>query len=640
MKRIFDKYPVLKEIDSPQNLKQLNLEQLNDLAGEIRSFIIESVLQTGGHFGSNLGVVELTLALHYCFDFLDDQLLWDVSHQCYTHKLLTGRKNQFSTLRKLNGLSGFTNKYESPYDKFTVGHAGTAVSTGLGLTTGNRLKGDSSKTIAVVGDASIIIGMSFEAINHTGHLNKDLIIILNDNNHSIDKTIGSFSKYLDIVRTTPVYNDLKNDILKRLDRIPRFGDKLKFYVENVKDAIKYFFHPGQLFTNLSFDYFGPIDGHDLQSLIFNIERIKNRDKPVVLHVVTEKGRGYEEATSNPSAFHGISPKVNAINGKEKREKEKDKVSFTKAFSNAIVDLGKKDDKIIAITAAMPEGTGLDKFKDEFPDRYFDVGISEQHGVGFAAGLATTGYKPVVAIYSTFLQRAYDQIFHEVCLNNLNVIFAIDRAGIVGNDGPTHHGTFDISFLRTLPNMVLMAPKDGNELEEMLTFASKISFPVAIRYPKGNSVLKEDFEKTPLHIGISEILQKGKDIALVGYGYGVNIAIETSKLLKKIGLQPEVVNARFAKPVDENLLKYYIDNEYNIFTIEENTLIGGFGSAITDFCVSYGKPFKIKTFGLPDKFVQHGNRDELLRLVEFDPQSIYKKILEVLEIEEKISIKKK
>ncbi len=611
----------LNRVNNPDDLKKLSPEELPELCQEMRDFMEEVIFNTGGHLSSNLGVVELTVALHYIFDFLKDKIVFDVSHQCYPHKILTGRRDTFHTLRQYNGISGFTNTKESPYDNFIFGHAGTSISTALGIATAKRLKKEPGKAIAVIGDASIGAGMAFEALNHAGHINDDILVILNDNNMSISETIGSFSKYLTKIRLTPFCQDMKEDFIKALNKIPRVGTTFIDAFENLSGTIKHHLGEGHIFEELNFDYYGPIDGHDIPLLLKCLDFVKDRKGRILLHVITEKGKGHVEAVNDPEKYHGISPSNKA--GTISPTKIKPSISFTDAFSKSLIDLAKEDDKVIGITAAMPGGTGLNKFQDVFPERYFDVGICEQHGVGLAAGQSIVGMKPVCAIYSTFLQRAYDQVFQEVCLNNNHVVFVMDRAGIVGQDGATHAGVFDIAYLRCYPNIVLMSPKDSYELKEMLRFALKLDCPVAIRFPRDkceNPFNANGFNK--IELGKAEILREGDDIVLMGYGPMAMTCMNAAENLSKIGIEATVVNPRFVKPIDRELVRYLMDLQKPIITVEDHTVMAGFGSAVIECANDLGKDTsKIHVLGVPDKFVEHGAREIIMKNLLLDAEGI-------------------
>ena len=620
---------LLSGINSPGDLKKLSLDKLPALAHEIRDTIISTVSSSGGHLASSLGAVELIIGIHYCLNAPEDIIIWDVGHQAYAHKILTGRKDQFATLRKTGGLSGFPNKYESEYDVFTTGHGSTSISTALGIAAARDLEQKNYKIVAVIGDASFGGGMAFEALNHAGHLHKDMLVILNDNEMSISKSVGALSKYLNRIITAPAYNRIRKDVERLLIRVPRFGFRVMRAAKRLEEGLKNLLVPGMLFEELGFRYFGPIDGNDITAVINTLKNIINMKEPILLHVVTKKGKGYSHAEKGPERFHGVSS-FN-VNTGEKILAAKDIIpeeGFTKAFGNKIAELAEIDKRIVAITAAMPEGTGLDKFANLFPDRFFDVGMAEQHAVGFAAGLARKGLKPVVAVYSTFLQRSYDQIFHDVCLQNLNVIFMLDRAGLVGEDGPTHHGVFDMSYIRHLPNMVFMAPKNEEELKDMFTWA--ISYdegPVAIRYPRGTSYKYNSNEsRTPISLGKGELLKQGKDVTIVGVGYMANVALEAASFLMNDGIDCEVINARFIKPIDIDLIMKSALKTEKLFTIEEGVIGGGFGSGVLELIIDkVEKHIIIKNIALPDKFIEHGDRQVLLDKYRLSSKKIAERI---------------
>ncbi|MGR3178187.1 MAG: 1-deoxy-D-xylulose-5-phosphate synthase [Candidatus Anammoxibacter sp.] len=631
-------YKCLNKIKGPGDLRSLDTGELNQVAKEIRELVIDVVSRNPGHLASNLGIVELTIALHYCYKFDTDRLVFDVGHQCYVHKILTGRQKEFETLRQHNGLSGFPNKKESIYDPFTTGHSGDAISTALGLACGDNILGKDSRVVAIVGDGGMGPGMTFEALNHAGDLKNDLLVVLNDNKLAISKTIGAFSKYLNKIRTDPVYNDLKKEVRHLLNAFPVIGKSVDGVLERVIERLNRATSPGEIFVDLGFKYFGPIDGHDIKLMIDTLKDIKHLEGPKLLHVITCKGKGFEPASMNPTQYHSAG-NFQFSNGQiVEKKKVGGKQSYTSVFSNAIIELAKINSKIIGITAAMPDGTGIAAFGKKFPDRYFDVGICEQHATGLASGLATNGLKPIAAIYSTFLQRAYDQIFHDVCLQGLGVIFAIDRAGIVGNDGPTHNGVFDIAYLRHFPGMVLMAPKDGAELCEMLKLAVTNNTPIAIRYPKDDipdtefDIANIDFN-TPskFRIGESEIIREGTDVAIIGYGATVQMAIEAAEKLSKIGVNVTVVNSRFAKPLDNDLILDVVRNHEFVLTVEDHMLSGGFGSAVLEVVNSSSvNSCKIIRLGIPDIFVEAGPRKILLKNLGMDAEGIYNKVLEKLE----------
>ncbi|OIO33171.1 MAG: 1-deoxy-D-xylulose-5-phosphate synthase [Candidatus Omnitrophica bacterium CG1_02_40_15] len=634
---------LLDNINNPADLKKLSVDKLPILAQEIRDVIINTVASSGGHLASSLGAVELIIGIHYCLNAPEDIIIWDVGHQAYAHKILTGRKDRFSTLRKTGGLSGFPNKYESEYDVFTTGHGSTSISTALGMAVAKDIEQKNYKVVAVIGDASLGGGMALEALNHAGHLHKNMLVILNDNEMSISKSVGALSKYLNRIITAPVYNKIRKDIENLLARVPRFGFSVIRSARRLEEGLKNLLVPGMLFEELGFRYFGPIDGNDVAMVINTIKNIVNLDEPVLLHVVTKKGKGYSFAEKGPEKFHGISG-FN-VNTGEKIAAVKDIVpeeGFTKAFGNKIVEIAKDNKRIVAITAAMPEGTGLNKFANIFPDRFFDVGMAEQHAVGFAAGLARAGFKPVVAIYSTFLQRSYDQLLHDVCLQNLNVVLMLDRAGLVGKDGPTHHGAFDISYIRHLPNIVSMAPRNEEELNNMFNWA--ISYdkgPVAIRYPRGASykycssesaiTALADESRTPITLGKGEVLKKGKDATIVSIGYMSNIVLEAASFLTKDGIDAEIINARFIKPLDIELIIESILKTGKLFTVEENALSGGFGSGVLELIIDKVRKYIIiKNMALPDKFIEHGDRALLLDKYGLSSRKIKETIKRVLD----------
>ncbi len=614
---------LLKKIDSPQDLKKLKIEELPVLAKEIREFIVDIVSRTPGHLASNLGVVELTIALHYVFEFLTDKLIWDVGHQCYVHKLLTGRRDAFSTLRQYKGLSGFPSKKESAYDPFICGHGGHAISTALGLSCADTINGVNRKIVAVVGDASIGEGMSFEALNHAGDLRRNLIVILNDNEMGISSTVGAFSKYLNKIRTTPLFSDFKKEVHHLLKSFPIVGKRMDHTLEHITEILKREITPGQIFVDLGFNYFGPIDGHDVKTLIDILNDIKTLNGPLLLHVITAKGKGFEPASSNPARYHSAG-KFQMCNGKVvEQPKDPKKISYTKVFSDSLIELASSHKEIVAITAAMPEGTGLDAYGKVYPERYFDVGMCEQHAIGLANGLIAAGLKPVAAIYSTFLQRAYDQVFHDVCVQGHSMVFTLDRAGIVGSDGPTHNGVFDIAYLRHLPGMVLMAPKNGSELKAMLEKAVCLDSPVAIRYPK-DDVPDEELGKVcdKIEVGKGEIVRNGHDGAIIAYGAMVQPSLKCADMLTEQGIDITVVNARFAKPLDESLILKIVSSHRIVLTVEDHSLVDGFGTAILELINDKGEnTSSVHRLGIPDKFMEHGSREIILKSVGIDAEGI-------------------
>jgi len=592
---------VIDLIGKPSDLRLIRKELFPQLAQEIRDKIITVASQRGGHLASSLGAVELTIALHYVFSLPQDKIIWDVGHQAYAHKILTGRRDNFSTLRQHGGISGFPNPQESEYDAFGVGHSSTAISAALGMACARDLSGQNYKVVAVVGDGSMTGGMAFEALNNAGHLGKDLLVILNDNEMFISHRVGALAGYLTKLLTLGLVKKLEREVKKFLTRVSFWGIAILRVVRRFKVLL----FPGMLFEEMGFSYLGPINGHDVDYLIEILEKVKDMRGPVLIHIITRKGKGYQPAEREPIKFHGASP-FNVLTG----ETEKSKISsYTEVFSRALVELAKSNEKIVAITAAMPQGTGLDAFQKEFPKRYFDVGIAEQHAVTFAAGLAKAGYKPVCAIYSTFLQRAFDQIVDDVCIQNLPVVFAIDRAGIVGEDGATHQGMFDLSYLRLIPNIVVMAPKDENELVHMLNSAISWNFPCALRYPRGSGIGVEiDDEYKILPLGKGEVLTEGDDVAILAIGSTVHPSFLAQQRLEGEGIKTYLVNMRFVKPLDELLLKKIVKKVPKIVTVEENTLCGGFGSAVKEVFSSFDVP--ILSIGLPDQFIEHGSCQKL------------------------------
>jgi len=627
----------LDQIDSPEDLKNIPIENLKELAEEIREKIITVVSKNGGHLAPNLGAVELTLALHHVFDSPKDKIIWDVGHQCYTHKLLTGRKDRFGSLRKHEGISGFPKKCESDHDVFDVGHASTSISTALGLACARDHKQENFFVIAVVGDGALTGGLSFEGLNSSGALGKNLIVILNDNKMSISKNVGAMSKYLTDLLTDEKYNKLKAEVWELVGRFKR-RDKIRAAVAKVEESVKGFLVPGILFEKLGFRYFGPLDGHDIAGLIKTLEHLKTLNGPILLHILTKKGKGYKFAEEDAPRFHGIGA-FDKVTGNSNGQIGK--TTYTDVFGSTIVKLAQNDEKIVALTAAMTLGTGLVDFARIFPERFYDVGIAEQHGTTFGSGLASQGLKPIFAVYSTFLQRAFDQVIHDVALQNLPLILAIDRAGLVGEDGPTHHGTFDLSYLRQIPNWVVMAPKDGNELKNMLYTAVRWqNGPVAIRYPRGpipddptcGDPVEPTHDFTSIEMGSWERSRKGKDLAILAVGSMVYPALEAAEQLKKDGIDVEVVNARFVKPLDEAMLLSVLKGYDKIITVEENALLGGFGSAILEFAEAHGiNNVLIKRMGIPDKFIEHGSRKKLLSVLALDRDGIIQMVRNILEL---------
>jgi 1-deoxy-D-xylulose-5-phosphate synthase len=597
--------PILDTINSPGDLKKLSLDELTRLAAELRGKIIETVAKTGGHLAPSLGVVELTIALHYVFDAPKDKIIWDVGHQSYAHKLLTGRRGRFHSLRTHGGISGFPKREESPYDSFDTGHSSTSISAGLGISTAKAIKGEKARVIAVIGDGSTTAGMAFEGLNQAGHTEKDLIVVLNDNAMSISPNVGALSSFLSRKMTGRRFVYFRKELDNFLKSIPGVGENILSLVRKSEDSFITFFTPGMLFEALRFKYTGPIQGHRLDRLIDTFENIREVGGPILVHVVTVKGKGYPPAEKDPAHYHGVGS-FQISTGSPAKASAKLPPTYSEVFGETMVELGKRESKLFAITAAMPEGTGLNRFAQKYPERFRDVGIAEQHAVTFAAGLATEGFRPVVAIYSTFLQRAFDQIIHDVCLPNLPVIFCIDRGGLVGEDGPTHHGHFDITYLRSLPNMTFMAPKDENELRHMIFTALSHNGPAAIRYPRGRGLgvrLDPEFKKLP--IGEAELLRGGQDLMILALGTMVAPSLEAAALLEKEGISAGVVNCRFVKPLDLKLVSY-ARNAGRVLIAEENIREGGMSSAILElFSDSDARDVIVRRIGLPDKFVEHG-----------------------------------
>ncbi len=611
---------LLEKIHSPKDLKKLAVPDLVRLAEEIRPFIIDVISKTGGHLASNLGAVELTIALHYVFNAPADAIIWDVGHQCYTHKILTGRQDRFGTIRQTGGLSGFPLRQESEYDVWNTGHASNSISIAVGLAEAKKKRNESHKIVAVIGDGSLTGGMSFEALNHAGHLKSEIIVILNDNEMSISKNIGALSSYLNRMMTGEFISNIREEI----KNITKIHPTVYKAAKHFEEAIKGFFIPGILFEELGFQYFGPVDGHDLNVLTDTLKNIKRFKGPVLIHVITKKGKGYTYAENDPEKFHGIS-KFELTTGNSVHSGS---LTYTDAFGDAIVELAKIDEKVVAITAAMGLGTGLDKFSSLYPERFYDIGIAEQHGVTFAAACALGGLKPFVAIYSTFLQRAFDQIILDVCLQKLPVVFAADRSGIVGQDGPTHHGAFDLSYFRHIPNMVLMAPKDENELKHMLYSAYLYGCPVVIRYPRGEALgvhVDEEFKEIPF--GTWEILREGADTAIIACGNMVHQALLAAEELAAEGIECSVVNGRFIKPMDRELLLRISKQAARIVTVEENALMGGFGSGVMELLSEEGAALPVKCLGIPDAFITHGSQNSLRNGIGLDKEGIARAIRE-------------
>lgn len=617
---------ILEKINKPNDIKNIDKEDYELLAGEIREYIISKVSKKGGHLASNLGVVELTMALHLVLDLPNDKIVWDVGHQSYTHKILTGRKEEFDTLRTHGGLSGFPKRRESECDPFNTGHSSTSLSAGLGIVTANEITGCEDTVVSVIGDGALTGGLAFEALNNASRLKRNYIIVLNDNEMSISENVGGLSKYLSGIRTGHVYNDVKNGVTKTLNSIPVVGEKIVHQISKTKSSIKQLVIPGMLFENMGITYLGPVDGHNISQMVRVFNEAKKLNHAVIVHVITKKGKGYEFAEKRPSRFHGVEP-FNVETGEILTPKTKP--TYTDIFSKTICKIAQENNNVVAITAAMADGTGLKRFKALYPDRFFDVGIAEEHAVTFAAGLSSAGVKPYVAIYSSFLQRAYDEIMHDVCIQGLPVVFAIDRAGIVGTDGETHQGIFDISFLRTIPNLSIFAPKNKYEFIDILNFSVDFNGPLAIRYPKGEAsdILKE--KREPIVYGKSEAIYKERDIAIMFCGSMMELALATREELKKQNYNCSVINARFIKPIDEKCIDELIKNHKIIVTLEENILSGGYGEAVLKYVNSRRYNTKVINIGIPNMYLEHGSIDVLKKEVGFTVENVIGKILEVL-----------
>ena len=619
---------ILDKIDSPADVAKLNINELKQLAEEIRKELVEVTSQNGGHLAPNLGVVELTLALYHVYPEEENRVVWDVGHQAYVHKILTGRKDKFKTLRTYGGLSGFPKISESSYDAFGTGHSSTSISAALGLAIARDLEGKKHQVTAVIGDGALTGGMAYEALNNAGHLQKKMLVILNDNNMSIDHNVGGLSDYLNRARSDPAYIKSKEDVEELLRKIPNVGGKMLKIADRLKDSLRYLLVPGTIFEEMGFKYLGPVNGHDLEDLIEILKNIKNINRPVLLHVITKKGKGYKPAEVNPEKFHGVSP-FDIATGELKTKKKYP--TYTDIFSRTLVKLGHEDERILAITAAMGSGTGVNNFAKVFPKRTFDVGIAEEHAVTMAAAMAIGGLKPVVAIYSTFLQRAYDQLIHDVALQEAPVVFALDRAGLVGDDGATHHGVFDLSYLRHIPNMIVMCPKDENELQHMLYSALEYNKPTAIRFPRGEGKGVELDEKLKLiPLGQSEIIKNDGEVALLAVGSMVQIAQECAEILAKEGINCRIINMRFVKPLDENLISDLAKECKVLVTLEENVLMGGFGSGVLELLARKNIKTSVINIGIDDQFVLHGKKDLLFKDCQIDAQSVAEKVKERLQ----------
>jgi 1-deoxy-D-xylulose-5-phosphate synthase len=621
---------ILEKIKEANDVKQLSLSECEQLAQEIRDFLIRSLSETGGHLASNLGVVELTIALHRFLHFPEDKLVWDVGHQAYTHKILTGRKEQFATLRKTGGLSGFPKRKESDCDAFDTGHSSTSISAGLGLVQARDLKGENYQVVSVIGDGALTGGMAYEALNNAAELKKNFIIILNDNEMSITRNVGGMSSYLDHIRMAAPYTELKMGVTNALKKIPKVGDGMVDALHKTKSSIKQLVIPGMLFENMGLTYLGPVDGHDMRQLGKVLQEAKRKQGPVLIHVLTEKGRGYEPAMRHPARFHGAAP----YEIETGLPKSKGNPSYTDIFSTVMRKFGDREPDVVAVSAAMVPGTGLKRFGNMFPERLFDVGIAEEHAVTFAAGLALGGLRPVVAIYSSFLQRAVDQILHDVCMQNLPVVFAVDRAGLVGSDGETHHGCFDLSYLSMMPNMTVMAPKNKWELSDMLKFAIRQKSPVAIRYPRGEAYTGLEDYRAPIEMGKAEVLEKGKEIAILAVGNMVRTAVQVTENLRKKGYEPTLVNMRFVKPLDTELLDIIKEDHSLIVTMEENVKSGGFGEQVMTYYGSRMHGPAVRIVAIEDRFVPHGSVEDLMRQQQMDSDSVTERILRWKEEQQK------
>ena len=617
---------VLEKIQKENDIKKLTPEELELLKDEIRQFLIESISVTGGHLASNLGVVELTMALHLCFDLPKDKIVWDVGHQSYTHKILTGRKDGFSSLRQYGGMSGFPKTDESDCDCFNTGHSSTSISAGLGLATARQVTGEDYHVVSVIGDGALTGGMAYEALNNASSVKGNFIIVLNDNNMSISENVGGISQYLSGFRTADAYRDFKNNVMNSLNHIPIYGERIVKHIRNTKSSIKQLFIPGMFFEEMGIIYLGPVDGSDIKEMCRVFDEAKRVDGPVLVHVLTKKGSGYDPAERYPSRFHGAEPFV-IETGLPKNKRTK--ANYTDVFSTVMKKLGERNPKVVAITAAMAEGTGLRRFHRNFPDRFFDVGIAEAHATTFAAGLAKSGLIPVFAVYSSFLQRAFDQILHDVCIQNLHVIFAIDRAGLVGSDGETHQGIFDISYLSVIPNMTIMAPKNKWELSDMMKFAVSYDGPIALRYPRGAAYdgLKEI--RQPIELAKSELIRKGSTVAIMALGSMVKTAVDVVKLLEAEGITATLINARFAMPFDKEAIKKLPAEHSLLVTMEENVQSGGFGEHVTEYVKTNGIALEVLTVALPDCYVEHGNVEVLKKELHVDAESVAKRIIAVL-----------
>ena len=616
---------ILESIHGAEDIKRLSLSEQKTLAKELRRFILEKTSMHGGHLASNLGVVELTIALFHSLNLPQDKLVWDVGHQCYTHKILSGRKDDFDGLRQLGGISGFPKREESPYDCFNTGHSSTSISAALGIAQARDILGGKETVVAVIGDGALTGGMAYEALNNASKMKKNFIIILNDNEMSIAKNVGGISTYLNGIRSHENYTHFKENFAAGLSRVPILGPSLVDRLKNTKNSIKQLFVRGMFFENMGITYLGPVDGHDIKALETVLQEAKRVDHAVLIHVVTKKGKGYVPAEQSPSHYHGVSP-FHLSTGKDKAESTG--LSYTKVFSQTMVEEGRKNRNIVAITAAMPDGTGLDAFEKSFPRRFFDVGIAEAHGVTSAAGMASMGLKPVMAVYSSFLQRGFDQLVHDVCLQKLPVVFAVDRAGLVGADGETHQGIFDLSYLRLMPNMTVMAPKNARELQEMLRFALAFSGPICLRYPRGEAYQGFSEQQEEILLGKAEILKKGEGIALLALGSMVSTGAHIAEKMEKKGYNVTLVNARFAKPIDTEILDRLVEEgHHTIISLEENVRNGGFGEAVLEYMNARHPEIRVEIVALPDAYVEHGSVSALREILGIDSDSIIRKMQE-------------
>ncbi len=616
---------ILDRINRPEDIQTMKEEEKQELAKEIREEIINTVAQTGGHLASNLGVVELTIALHSVFHMPEDKIVWDVGHQTYVHKMLTGRRKQMSTLRQLNGIAGFPKAKESDYDSFDTGHSSTSISVALGMARARDLEEKNNHVVAVIGDGALTGGMALEALDDAGNSKTRLIVILNDNEMSISKNVGGISRFLTRIRTKRFYRKSNNLIRKALEKIPKVGTFIIHLARRIKYSIKQLMIPNMFFEDLGFKYLGPVDGHDIERIEWILNLAKKEKEPVVVHIITKKGKGYQPAEENPASYHATAS-FEKETGKPIKPKEKD---YSEVFGDTLVKLAKENEKIVAITAAMTDGTGLTKFKQIFPNRFFDVGIAEQHALGLAAGLAKEGQIPVVPIYSSFYQRAFDQVIHDICLPQLPVIMCVDRAGIVGQDGETHQGIFDLSFFSMIPNITVMAPKDFKELEEMLTFAINLQKPVVIRYPRGQEAKERIESHTKIQLGKAEILQEGKDITILAIGRMVEKAMQVAKELAKQGKTAEVVNCRFVKPLDKQTILTSLQKTKRVITIEDNTVVGGFSSQVETLLLEHPiEQIKFKAFGWKDTFIPHGRVEQLENQYGLEVENIVEKVKEM------------